>query len=755
MVEFQGGYNSPSVRILRHFAVYLALTTVAISQPLLQLYGENLAVFASARYQGSIIVWFALVVLLAPSLVLLAIDTIASILLPRFEQHVHHALVFVALWMAVMVILRSISFGPWVIDGLFTAAIASAVLFAYYSLGVIKQWLTMLSPIALVVGVVFGFAASNVIIPPKVKVLALNDAYKTSQTSGVQRDDVSVLWINMDEAPLWPLLNKGGNINANRFPGFAALANAGTWYRNVTGTAEMTTIAVPSILSGKWPLTSHKSPLLASYPNNLFTLMNGHIAFDAHEVATALCPFQVCNKISVSGGDEIANANAVSAAGKTTSISGASRTGFISFLKDALVVTGHKILPEGLRKKLPAIDESWGGFLGNASENESASRTPTIKKQPSSPSPSPSTIVPQRPNTITKWENIYAASQVPVVQDVVARAARASIPTLHFAHILLPHKPWLLAPDLRYSIRLPDDPRYKSGLQRRQEVYQSFLRQYAGTDKIIGDMVTALKASANWDRTMIVVTADHGLTFIPGVPQRAPVNGNITDSLEDIYRIPLFIKYPGQQAGEINDCTATSVDILPTVIAATGIDAGWKLDGADLATSCPVRTARPIIWRDDKGAITTGVEALLKRVAYYDKWISADGSVDDIFRSGLSGSLIGTTVPATAESEDKLSWKLYDRDSYNDIGSGPLSLVITRSRGTLTAQRDFSSKEEGLLVVDGVVVGIIDELAGLKAGQTTFWGSAPNTRYLQPGIKTVELWTADWATSTPVLRKVK
>ena len=759
MGEIQGGKNSPSARILRHFAVYLALTTVAIGQPLLQLYGENLAVFASARYQGSIVVWFALAVLMAPALVLLAIDTAASLLLPRYEQHVHHALVFFALWLAVMVILRSISFGPWVIDGLFTAAIASAVLFAYHSLSAIKQWLTLLSPIALVVGVVFGFAASDVIIPPKVQVLALNNTSGSSQKSIVQRNDVSVLWINMDEAPLWPLLNKTGDINASRFPGFAALANAGTWYRNVTGTSEMTTIAVPSILTGKWPLTSHKSPLLASHPKNLFTLMNGHIAFDVHEIATALCPYQVCNKISVSGGDDIATANASSAAEDKTTISGASRTGFISFLKDALVVTGHKILPEGLRKKLPAIDESWGGFLGESGNKETASTpitTTTAKPSHSgSSSASSESIVPKKPNTITNWEKNHAASQVPVVQEVVARAARASIPTLHFAHILLPHKPWLLAPDLRYSLPITDDPRITSGLLRRKEVYQSFLRQYIAFDKIVDEMVTSLKASANWDRTMIVVTADHGLTFMPGVPQRAPVNGSIHSSLEDIYRVPLFIKYPGQQAGDINDCTATSVDILPTVIAATGIDAGWKLDGADLAKSCPVRTARPIIWRGGSGTLTTGVDALLKRVDYYDKWITADGNVDDIFRSGLSGSLIGTSVPATAESEDKLTWKLYDRESYNNIGTGPLSLVVTRSRGTLTAHRDFSSKEEGLLVVDGVVVGIIDELARLKAGQTTFWGSAPNTRFLRPGIKTVEFWTADWTTSTPVLRRVK
>ena len=37
------------------------------------------------------------------------------------------------------------------------------------------------------------------------------------------------------------------------------------------------------------------------------------------------------------------------------------------------------------------------------------------------------------------------------------------------------------------------------------------LAQYAATDSIVLDLVTSMKKSANWDRTMIFVTADHGI----------------------------------------------------------------------------------------------------------------------------------------------------------------------------------------------------------------------------------------------------
>ncbi len=734
--------------LLRHFAVYLALTTVAIGQPLLQLYGDNLTVFAAAKYEGFIVAWFGIVVLLAPALLLSLIELAGISILPRFKVLIHNGLVFAATWMVVLVVLRSISFGHWITDGAFTAAIAALLMFAYHSLNTIKSWITLLSPLALVVAVVFGVAASDVIMPPDVEVFALEE-----EPSAPRRDDVSVLWIHLDEAPISPLMNTAGEINAKRFPGFAALAKESTWYRNVTGTSQMTVVAVPSALTGKWPTDPKKPPILASYPQNLFTLMNGHMAMDAHEIATALCPKSVCSKISLSGGDEIANANATTTVAPEAE-SGPSRTSFSTFLKEALVVIGHKMLPERLRDNLPPIDESWGGFLGDL-EPEAISPTttaaPTLVDNTTLPKES---IVPAKPNTVEEWKGNGAFTQVPVLQDVVARAARAAIPTLHFAHVLIPHRPWILAPDVRASRRLPNDPRKSENLARKIDNYQSLLRQYAATDVLIGDMVKALKLSGNWDRTMIVVTADHGITFIPGESYRDTVNPNNPAMLEDLYRIPLFIKYPDQKTGKIDDCAAASVDILPTVIAATGIDAGWKLDGADLRSACPVRATRPIMWNDGSAQLATGVPALMERVMYYNNWVSADTDVDGIYKVGLSGDLIGTRVPTTVVLETGVKWDLYDRENYQEIGTGLLALTVTRSRGTLTASRDFSSKEDGLLVVDGVIVGVIDELTGMKAGETLNWQSAPNSRLLQPGQHTVELWTADWSTGTPVLKKV-
>jgi hypothetical protein len=70
----------------RHGAVYLALATVSIAQPLLQLYGENVAVFAAAGFEGAIVVWFGAIALLLPPLVLLSIEIVITMIFPVCEH---------------------------------------------------------------------------------------------------------------------------------------------------------------------------------------------------------------------------------------------------------------------------------------------------------------------------------------------------------------------------------------------------------------------------------------------------------------------------------------------------------------------------------------------------------------------------------------------------------------------------------------------------------------------------------------------
>jgi hypothetical protein len=753
----------PSV-IAHRFAVYTALCTVALAQPLLQLYSQNVAIFAAANYEGAIVVWFALAVLVVPPLVLLAVDVLAQAIVPRFQHTVHYALVFVGLWAVVSVIARSVSFGPWVVDAVFTAVIAAGLLTAFLRLSVIKSWIALLSPLALVVALVFGLSAMSVISPPEAEVLEIKAPTSPEVTGpGTPKDDVSVLWIVLDEAPLFSLLNSQGEVNAQRFPGFAELAATSTWYRNVLATSQTTTDAVPAMLTGKFP-KSGVGPVLANHPKNLFTLMNGHLSMDAHEVVTALCPKKVCSKVSVTGGEHIANPSGIASDSTSTTlpqediVTTKSRTPFSSFMKDAFVVVGHKVLPQGLREKLPAIDEGWGGF-GNADNIEEREEEPVDITVPAGPTTTLPLTEETKQNadntTVTEWEDGGPQTQIPVVEGAISRAAQADRPTLHFAHALIPHRPWVLAPDMRASVQLPADKRSIQVLDGRRDRLQIHLSQYAATDVIISNMLSTMKKSANWNRTMIIVTADHGITFQQGEKHRETVNVKSSGTLEDLYRVPLFIKYPDQNSAAVSDCTASPVDLLATVSAATGIDAGWTTDGADLRTACPQRSERTIIWPDGSHKMSTTFTDVVKRVKYYDAWIDADGNIDDIYRTGLSGSLVGTPVPVSAETESGIRWSLKEANTYQTAGSGRFAPVVTRSRGTLSAARTFSENEEALLVLDGVVFGVVSELAGLKKGTSTEFTSIPMSRLHTPGTHTIELWVADWSNpAAPVLKRV-
>ena len=479
--------------------------------------------------------------------------------------------------------------------------------------------------------------------------------FTTSQTvrASTEPSAKNVLFIVLDEAPLFPLLKTDGTINRDRYPGFASLADNSTWYRNMLTTAQRTTEAVPTILDGRWP-TFQNYPYFKDHPKNLFTLLQDDKQLNVYQAITHLCPKNLC-------------ANA------------------------------------------PARDDK---------------------------------------------KLLY---QVREFQNAVMRASSATVPSLNFAHVLLPHRPWSLVPDLRYMSDVLEypDPRSETVVDRRRDNYQSMLRQYVATDALIGDLVSKMKASNNWDNTMIVVTADHGITFEPGKSYRDTIDVKSAGTLEDIYRVPLFIKYPGQSTPIVSDCPASSIDILPTVLAANGTAIPRSVHGANLASTCPKRTSRTIRWPDGSSKLSTSFASLVKRVKYYDKWIDADSDVDGIYRSARSGSLLGTAVPTSATQSTSLTWRLNLAQNYQRIGSGRLAPVPARASGLFYIKKNICEKCEGLIAVNGMFVGVASELAGMKQAKSgQYFSSSLMTRLMQPGPTSVELWLVDWTTGKPVMRKV-
>lgn len=475
---------------------------------------------------------------------------------------------------------------------------------------------------------------------------------ETEKTStSVATPSTSVVWLVLDEAPLYALLTTAGEINEQRFPGFAMLAKSSTWFRDALTTAQRTTEAVPALLTGSWPIM-RDYPFFEDHPVNLFTLTKDKYALDVYQSITSLCPRNLCaNRIS--------------------------------------------------------------------------------------------------------GEQRQAEFQVRAFRQLITNASASREPTIHFSHIQLPHRPWRFSNDFRLGREMPTDPRPSTQLDRRRDSYQALLRQYVATDSLLLELLTTLKASPNWDKTMLIVTADHGMTFVPGESFRDTINPDNPGTLEDIYRIPLFIKYPQQNSASINNCPVSAIDILPTVLSVADVDIPPTVDGFNLTEGCPQRTSRRIQWPYSGRDLSTTFEDVLNRVQYYNTWISANGSVDDIHRVGRSGVLIGTKAPTSIDFDVSVTWTNVDQESFKDIGDSPLAYVPSRVSGRVVTQQNLCDRCEGILVVDGVIVASIPELAGLQASaKSSYFTTSLLTTTITNTSSAPDLWIADWTTTPVVLRRV-
>jgi hypothetical protein len=169
-------------------------------------------------------------------------------------------------------------------------------------------------------------------------------------------------------------------------------------------------------------------------------------------------------------------------------------------------------------------------------------------------------------------------------------------PTLHFLHLLLPHTPYAHVPSgehytadegLREVAEVQgDDPGGNlRGPARQAAAFDRhrMLLQTGYLDTLIGDLTRRLQRTGLYDEAMVVITADHGITFEAGAPARGlgpePVKPS---TMPDMAWVPLLIKAPGQTEGQVDDRNALGIDVLPTMADLLDIDIPWEVDGRSL-----------------------------------------------------------------------------------------------------------------------------------------------------------------------------
>ena len=115
--------------------------------------------------------------------------------------------------------------------------------------------------------------------------------------------------------------------------------------------------------------------------------------------------------------------------------------------------------------------------------------------------------------------------------------------------------------------------------------------EIAAVDAEVGRLVDALDASAVRDRTLVVITSDHG--------ESLGEHDYYFDHGENLFdpsmRIPLIVAGPGVKAGARSDVLATTLDLVPTILDAVKVSYPPELAGESLlpATRGERRPARP------------------------------------------------------------------------------------------------------------------------------------------------------------------
>ena len=636
----------------RHFLTYLSLSTVAIAQPILDLYGNNTTVFSAAKLSRLEVSLFLVIVVLAPALVALGIDRVSRGFGPKVNEATRLVII------AAFSFLFGFATARWAhLDrnvSAFGLAFVFAIVipYAYDNYKSIREWSRWLSIVSVAV---LGGAILQL------QPILLETQGATSDAI-VANKDVSVLQIVLDEFPLYALLGADGLINADRFPGFATLAESATWYRNSVAVSNFTHQAVPAILSSSYPAPDG-GPFLAQYPKNIFTLFGGKTTVGGIEPVTSLCPRKVC-------GTE----------GATNGIFNLRRFGF--FIRDAGYVYGQRVLPPLVRKYVPSIEGTWGGFGAVADKFKDSF-------------------------------DVGALTQVDAISRGVEDLVTDPNPRVQVVHALVPHAPWRLTADGRVAPLSPSigttNPESEDGVR---DAYQTFLHQLGAADAEIMSVIDVLKKNNRWDSTLLVVTADHGISFLPTLPQRHTDFIEI-EQADDIFRIPTFIKYPEQAIGSISDCAISNLDLLPTIIAVMETSTEWKFDGQSLLKSCPVdRTRRVVSATGEESVLSSGFETSLGRSEYYASLVSNIGSMQRVSAIGNSASLIGRKISPNSSEVLALSWTLKQENMFKNVKTTRGSKVPSLVTGVVQLKGSADEGVEGIIAIDGVAAGVIGELSG-------------------------------------------
>lgn len=469
------------------------------------------------------------------------------------------------------------------------------------------------------------FCAPGIVIFPAAFLIQFATATATigpSASRSAHWKPVPVVLLVFDEFCGSTLMTPEREIDAQRFPNFAALSRQSTWFRNAASVNPVTTLALPAILSGKYP-TETLVPGPAQLPQNLFNVMTSTGGYElvAFEPVSSLAP------------------RSLEATGHRLSKTWEQTLSLADIL--GRVYLFH-VVPSDYHIRLPLIPRIWFGMHSSVEIDRTQHRG----------------IFDYNWNGRRHDQFQHFLDCIDSTPDSV----------LYFGHFLLPHFPWRYLPSgHRYSEdnedweslcldsdrKIADDDDDDDDDQCDDVALvqneQHYLLQLMYVDRLIGKLMSRLSEAGVLDRSLLIVTADHGVSFRAKQPRRWLTPGN----QDNILSIPLFVKLPQQSVGQISDRHVQSVDILPTIADVVGMTLSVPTDGWSVFdTSRPERTQLTVT---DAGITTTVDPATIQTSntpAELRQRFGSSSDPDSLFRIGPIPELIGRTVESLPQSTE-------------------------------------------------------------------------------------------------------
>jgi len=262
-------------------------------------------------------------------------------------------------------------------------------------------------------------------------------------------------------------------------------------------------------------------------------------------------------------------------------------------------------------------------------------------------------------------------------------------------------------------------------------------------DTLVGDLLAALERSGKARNTLVVYLGDHGADMLRG--KRTSYEGGV--------RIPLLVRWPGvAKPGQVREDLVSTIDLMPTALAAAGAPALPNLPGRSLA---PLLRGEHTEWRSHlftefhthaaqsnfypqrtvRDARYKLIENLLPGEVNPGYAFTVDGHLEGDLRGAIAAAPANVRA-AYARMERPARWELFDLQSdpfeFNDLSADAgHSAVLTRLQAELAQWRQQTAdpllKPENLTRLTKEIAGASKQQARERSWQYPyyFFGEEP------------------------------